>query len=232
MQISQPDSVDGTGPHNVSLRVGDRVRVRQQRWLIADVHSHDDCSIVTLAGIGSGNLGLQQQVLTPFDLVDPITSQRGFRVVRPTRWRHACRQLIADDGPAGILRTARTAHMDLLPHQLEPALAVVRGHGSRILIADEVGLGKTVQAALIVGELQARGAASRVLVITPAGLREQWIDEFAKRFNIQLTLFDMATIARHRASLPIGVNPWSVEPFIVASIDYLKRPEVLPAVQS
>ena len=50
--------------------------------------------------------------------------------------------------------------MDLLPHQLEPALAVVRGRGSRMLIADEVGLGKTVQAALIVAELKARGAAA------------------------------------------------------------------------
>jgi SNF2 family DNA or RNA helicase len=108
----------------------------------------------------------------------------------------------------------------------------VRGRGSRILIADEVGLGKTIQAALIVAELQSRGAASRVLVITPAGLREQWADELASRFNLQLTLFDTKTVARRRASLPIGVNPWSVEPFIVASIDYIKRPEVLPAVQS
>ena len=118
--------------------------------------------------------------------------------------------------------------MDLLPHQLEPALAIVHGRGTRMLIADEVGLGKTVQAALIVAELKARGAAARVLVLTPAGLREQWVEEFASRFGLRVTLFDMATAARHRASLPVGVNPWSVEPFIVTSIDYIKRPEVLP----
>ena len=108
----------------------------------------------------------------------------------------------------------------------------MHGRGARLLIADEVGLGKTVQAALIVAELKARGAASRVSGATPAGLREQWVEEFANRFGLRLTLFDMASAARHRASLPVGVNPWSVEPFIVASIDYIKRPEVLPAVRA
>jgi superfamily II DNA or RNA helicase len=80
--------------------------------------------------------------------------------------------------------------------------------------------------------LKARAAISRVLVLTPAGLREQWIDEFLTRFDLPLTLFDVSTAARRRASLPVGVNPWSVEPFIVTSIDYIKRPEVLPAVQA
>src|SRR4029450_10469250 len=122
--------------------------------------------------------------------------------------------------------------MDLMPHQLEPALAIVHGRGTRILIADDVGLGKTVQAALIVAELIARGAVMRGLVLTPAGLREQWVEEFASRFNLRLTLFDMAAVAGDRASLPVGVNPWSVEPFIVTSIDYIKRPEVLPAVRA
>ena len=56
--------------------------------------------------------------------------------------------------------TAATAAIDLLPHQLEPALAIVRGHGTRLLLADEVGLGKTIQAGLIVAELLARGASS------------------------------------------------------------------------
>jgi superfamily II DNA or RNA helicase len=214
------------------VRVGDRVRVRHQRWVITERRAFEDCEALTLSGLGPANLGQQQQILTPFDVVEPLTSHRSFRIVRATRWRRACRQLIADSGPAGILRTARTAYMDLLPHQLEPALAVVHGRGTRILIADEVGLGKTVQAALIVAELQSRGAATRALVLTPAGLREQWVDEFLGRFDLPLALFDMSTAARRRASLPVGVNPWSVEPFIVTSVDYIKRPEVLPAVQS
>jgi superfamily II DNA or RNA helicase len=222
MQISRFDDV----------RVGDSVRVRRQRWLVKEIRPHEECSTLTLSGLGPSNLGFEQQILIPFDVVERLTSHRSFRIVRATRWRRACRQLIAGAGPAGILRTARTARMDLMPHQLEPALAIVHGRGTRVLIADEVGLGKTVQAALITAELKSRGAAARVLVLTPAGLREQWVEEFANRFDLRFALFDMATAARHRASLPVGVNPWSVEPHIVSSIDYIKRPEVSAAVRA
>lgn len=232
MQISQSDTSAPTNTRPGHVRVGDRVRVRHQRWVITERRSFDDCEALTLSGIGPANIGQQQQILTPFDVVEPLTSRRSFRIVRGTRWRRACRQLLADAGSAGTLRTARSAHMDLLPYQLEPALAVVHGRGTRMLIADEVGLGKTVQTALIVAELKARGAISRVIVLTPAGLREQWVDEFLTRFDLPLTLFDTSAAARRRASLPVGVNPWSVEPFIVASVDYIKRPEVLPAVQT
>src|SRR5262245_34124743 len=212
MQISNPDRGESDRPCGRAVRVGDRVRVRRQRWTVTEIQKYEDCSALTLTGLGPFNYGVHQRILTPFDQLDPLTSQRSFRVVRATTWRRACRQLIADSGPAGALRTAHTARMDVLRHQLEPALAIVHGRGSRILIADEVGLGKTVQAGLIVSELKSRSAASRVLVLTPAGLREQWIGELANRFDLTFTLFDAASTTRRRASLPLGVNPWSVEP--------------------
>jgi superfamily II DNA or RNA helicase len=120
--------------------------------------------------------------------------------------------------------------MELLPYQFEPALALLHGRGSRVLIADDVGLGKTVQAMLAVSELRVRGAASRVLVICPAGLREQWAQEGASRFGLPLAVIDQHSMRKTRAQLPMGVNPWSTTPLAVASIDYVKRPEVLPLV--
>ena len=96
-----------------------------------------------------------------------------------------------------------------MPHQLEQALAVLRGLGSRVLIADDVGLGKTIQAAMVLSELKARGTCDRVLILTPAGLREQWIAELASRFAIEAALVDSRDLRRRRADLPIGVNPWS-----------------------
>jgi superfamily II DNA or RNA helicase len=231
VQISKAD--DDTGRvERRHARVGDRVRVRRQRWAIADVISYEDCALLTLTGLGPANLGSDLRVLTPIELVEPIAQRRSLRVVRPARWRRACRELIAHSGPAGILRSARTARIDVMPHQLEPALALVRGLAARILIADDVGLGKTVQAALAVAELKARGAAARVLVLAPPGLREQWTHELAHRFDLTFALYDMAGIARQRARLPIGVNPWSIEPLIVTSIDFIKRREVLPAVRA
>ena len=72
------------------------------------------------------------------------------------------------------LRAAAGADVAILPYQLEPALAVAGGQAARILIADEVGLGKTIQAGLIVAETLARRGDAHVLVLCPAGLREQW----------------------------------------------------------
>jgi SNF2 family DNA or RNA helicase len=130
------------------------------------------------------------------------------------------------------LRAARSANIDLLPHQLEPALAILRGLGTRILLADEVGLGKTIQAGLIASELLARGAIERVLVLTPPGLRDQWIEELADRFAIVAFGADGHALRRLAATLPIGVNPWHTLTVAVASVDYVKRLEVLPAAQS
>ena len=72
------------------------------------------------------------------------------------------------------LRTPLHARISLLPFQLEPALAITRGIASRILIADDVGLGKTIQAGVVIGEVLERSRHGRVLVVAPASLREQW----------------------------------------------------------
>src|SRR5438445_9047973 len=181
MQISPPFEGDPprAGPDRDAdeIRVGDLVLVRRQRWRVADVRSHDGCRLLRLSGTGALNSGAERRIIIPFDFVEPLERPARLRIVRLRRWRRQLGALLACHGPAGSLRSAFRARMDLLPHQLEPALALVRGVGSRVLIADEVGLGKTVQAGLFVSELQERGAADRILVLVPAGLREQWAAE-------------------------------------------------------
>jgi superfamily II DNA or RNA helicase len=109
-------------------------------------------------------------------------------------------------------------------------MAILRGLGTRILLADDVGLGKTVQAGLIASELLTRGSIDRVLVLTPPGLREQWRQELSGRFAIDAACGDATTLRRLAATLPVGVNPWQIVRTAVASIDYVKRPEVFPAL--
>ena len=67
-------------------------------------------------------------------------------------------------------------------------------------------------------------------MLTPAGLRDQWAQELSARFAIEAPAVDAQTLRRLAATLPIGVNPWTTMPMAVASVDYVKRPEVLPAV--
>jgi superfamily II DNA or RNA helicase len=213
------------------VRVGDRVRVRKQRWCVAAAHSYDRCQVVTLSGIGPRNAGSRQSVVVPFDAIERLEQPDRLQVVGRRRWRQQWRALLASDRPAGCLATARRARIDLLPYQLEPALALLRGLGSRVLLADEVGLGKTIQAGLIVSELGAAGA-ERVLILTPAGLRDQWVAELGDRFGLDAAILDMREARRRASALPAGLNPWLTVPLVIASIDYVKRPEVLPAVEA
>ena len=91
--------------------------------------------------------------------------------------------------------------------QLEPALAVLRG-ATRVLLADAVGLGKTIQAALIVAELSARGWADRVVIACPPALRTVWVSELS-RFGIGGEVVDLAALIDVSATLPPGINPWA-----------------------
>jgi SNF2 family DNA or RNA helicase len=227
MQISPSPQGD-----HVVFRPGDLVLVRRSRWRIMHIRRYDGCQVVTLRGLAPPCLGVERRVIAPVDRIERIAHTPRRRIVRLVAWRRALRALIAGDGPPASLRTARSASIDLLPHQLEPALAILRGLGTRILLADEVGLGKTIQAGLIASELLARGAIERVLVLTPPGLRDQWVQELADRFAIVATGADGHALRQLAATLPIGVNPWHTLTVAVASIDYVKRPEVLPAAQS
>src|SRR4249919_2693108 len=176
MQISPPPEHE-----RVAVRPGDLVLVRRARWRIVHVRGYEDCRVVTLCGLAGPLLGLERRVIVPYERVDPIDREPRLRRVRASTWRRACRALIATDSPPGCLRTAGSARIDLLPHQLEPAMAILRGLGTRVLLADAVGLGKTIQAGLIVSELFARGAIEHALLVTPAGLRDQWAHELTNR---------------------------------------------------
>ena len=232
MQIPQPDPASDASPRGLSIRSGDLVRIRRQRWRVVDIRLYETCQLVAVQGAGAANLGTDQRFLLPFETIDLCNPPTSLRVVRPRRWRRACRALLADHAPAAGLKTARLARIDVLSHQLEPALAIVRGLGSRLLLADDVGLGKTIQAGLVMKELQARGAADRFLILTPAGLRDQWAVELSERFGIDATVVDFHEVRQRMANLPVGLNPWLTVPVAVASIDYVKRPEVLSSVIS
>ena len=212
------------------LRAGMIVHARRHRWRVVETRAYDDCQLITLSPLGPSNRGVETQLLVPFDAVEPIHTPRQLRIVRTPRWRRACRDLLSRGFSEAHLRAAAGAHIDLLPYQLEPAIALIRGHGCRLLLADDVGLGKTIQAGIAIAELRARGAADRVLIVTPAGLRDQWAEELWQRFDINADLVDVRGVARRVSALPYGVNPWTTWPIAIASIDYVKRAEVLPAV--
>lgn len=204
--------------------LGAVVEARGEAWRVARSEVFERCALVTLQGVGTANYGERLRVLSPFDhLASPSGHERLRRIGRQACLRRAARAA-AEAHPWHGLWTASLANIDVLPWQLEPALAVLDG-ASRVLLADAVGLGKTIQAGLILAELLARGLVERALVLTPAGLRGQWLHELKDRFDIPAAELDQPAIARAVATLPVGANPWLSAPVVVSSIDLVKRPE-------
>jgi len=133
-------------------------------------------------------------------------------------WKFDLRQMAARFltlNKGGQLSNART---EILPHQIFTAYTVVSNARRRFMLADEVGLGKTIEAGMVWQALLQRGNASRTLVITPAGLTRQWQEEFKEKFQADFEIFGRDFTA---------VNPrmWDLKAAAIASLDRLKRKE-------
>ena len=115
--------------------------------------------------------------------------------------------------------TLTAAKIDLLPHQIVLTHRVAEASPRRFLIADEVGLGKTIETALILRELASRGQLKRVLLIVPAGLVENWRREINETFHLDFEVFGSEGDVIDRKS-----NAFAKHDRLIASLDTLKRP--------
>ena len=134
--------------------------------------------------------------------------------------------MVAESFPYGGLRFCPPG-IRLLPYQLEPALAVFRHGATRLLIADDVGVGKTVEGGLIVREVAGAGHDARILILVPASLKDQWQQELRTLFAIEAVDANAAWLCKSSSELPADVNPWSLPGIYLASTDFVKRPEAL-----
>lgn len=209
---------------NVRYAPGTTVWLRNQRWRVD--HARQDRDVVR---VDVSNHTRRFTVLAPFDR--PVRCDGARRMTRVRR-QHAIGRIagvIARTHSMRSLVCGPAARVTLLAHQLEPALAVLDGT-RRLLLADEVGLGKTIQAGFVMAELMQRRPACRMLVITPTGLRSQWAAELHDRFAIDVVIADRHGLTARTARDRRGADPWAGAGVWLTSPDYLKQPHVRDAM--
>ena len=211
-----------------------RVLIRDAEWLIKRVElaSHapkDRPYELTCIGISNLVRGKEARFLEGFE--DEIT------ILRPEKTR-----LVQDDSRAYVksklfiesllrktpatdakVHIAQYAAMDVLDYQLEPTIQALSATRPRILIADAVGIGKTLEAGILVSELIERGRGRRILVLTVKAMLEQFQKEFWNRFSIPLTRLDSDGISRLQQSIPASHNPFLYVDKAIISIDTIKQ---------
>ncbi|QLC35678.1 DEAD/DEAH box helicase family protein (plasmid) [Halarchaeum sp. CBA1220] len=121
--------------------------------------------------------------------------------------------------------------IDIAPHQVKAAHQILTSYDHRYLIADEVGLGKTIEAAIVIEELAARGQADRVLIVAPAPLTTQWQEELREKFDTNYVIYDRDYVEAKKDAYP-AENVWSHENRIITSIDFAKQEDMRSALKN
>lgn len=123
---------------------------------------------------------------------------------------------------AGPFRSFGSIAVEPRSYQLVPLLMAMRLKVVRLLIADDVGVGKTIEAGLILREMIDRGEIERIAVLCPPHLVEQWVKELSEHFNFEATALTASSAARLEKGIPHGKTLADVYPVLVVSLDYIK----------
>ena len=220
-------ALSGAGP---APAPGARVVIRDAEWVVRRVDRAPDggyqlvCDGVSelvreREAIFLTTLEPDIQVLDPADTRLVPDGSPGFADSR-LYLESQLRQAVPNDER---IHVAHGAAMDPAPYQLEPARQALRQPRQRILIADAVGLGKTLEAGILVSELIARGRGRRILVLAVKSMLTQFQKEFWSRFTIPLTRLDSIGIQRVRGRIPASHNPFHYYDKAIISIDTLKQ---------
>ncbi len=205
---------------------GSDVFVRGRQWTVVSDSDVGDCRALRVTGSTGLHPATARTLLLPFDRPRRFDTS-SVRVVRSRRWLRFVRRSAVDARPFGGLFPGAAGTIDILPYQLEPALAMLREGFTRILIADAVGLGKTIQAGLIVRQLSTECESFRALVVVPAALRDQWAAELITRFDVHAHVVTSAWLTHAARELPGDVSPWALPGVYISSFEFIRRPEVL-----
>jgi len=222
---------------------GQLVTVRQRHYVVTEVAkstlpdrplkaaTNGDQHLITLSSVEDDGLGEELQVIweiepgaKALEKVALPTAEQFDDPVRLDAFLDAVRWGASSSADVRSVQSPFRAGIDLdADYQLDPVVRAVQMPRANLLIADDVGLGKTIEAGMVILELIIRHRARRVLVVCPAGLQIQWQDQMRDKFGLDFRIIDSELMKVLRRERGIHVNPWSHFPRLITSIDFLKR---------
>jgi len=215
---------------------GQVVRARHRQWLVEDVQpgEGDESALVRLVCLDDDDPGRTLDVLWDLELgaevVDPETTGllRADRLDAPDQfgaYLHALRWNTVSAADATRFQAPFRAGIKHMAHQLTPLMKALELPRANLFIADDVGLGKTIEAGLVVQELILRQQADFILISCPASICLQWRDEMRRRFGLHFEVMTRQFIAQRRQQRGFGVPVWETHNRFIISHQTLRRPE-------
>ena len=225
-----PPSLMTSRSQNGTLAPGARVLIRDAEWLVRRVdRTSTGGQALQVVGISELVRNKERIFLTKIEPEVEILNPAETRLVADTSPQYRASRLYMES----LLRQApptndrlyvgHRAAMEPVPYQFDPALQALEQPRQRILIADAVGLGKTLEAGILMSELIKRGRGKRILVVALKSMLTQFQKEMWSRFTIPLVRLDSAGIQRIRTKIPSNHNPFYYYDRTIISIDTLKQ---------
>ena len=234
------------------FEVGQLVRIREQTWQVLEDHAayaggdhalhvrgmegraRGQERLFIYRPVGEGSEAAQEDDGT-LEIVIPLATPalRWHPGTPPSQWErlHTAYSLSIAHNTGYLLGLSRT-RLVIEPYQLAPVLQVMSAPRQRFMLAEDVGMGKTIEAGLIAMELIARGRGDRILIVVPAALQDQWADEMHDKFGLSFEILDNDYLTREMLPrLPSGANPWHYANRVITSIDFAKQERILRALK-
>ena len=219
---------------------GQLVRVRNKFFLIQDVSTHSSeitgktSHRVTLESVDEDDMGETMDVI--WELETNASINEAISLPRPEKWDslrrfdafiHAIKWSTSSAIEGQEFSSPFHAAIEIEDYQLEPLYRSLEMPRVNLLLADDVGLGKTIETGLVLEELLARKRIKRILVLCPASLQIKWKEEMESKFQLPFTIINRAEIQKLRKEYGIHINPWNTFPLLITSFDFLKRDQPL-----
>jgi superfamily II DNA or RNA helicase len=221
---------------------GQLVQVRSRRWVVNVVKPSGLPApamklpvagrqhLLTLASVEDDGLGEELQVVWDVEpgarVIEKVSLPEGAGLDEPgtlDAFLDAVRWGAASTADHKNIQSPFRSGIEIEDYQLDPVVRAIQMPRVNLLIADDVGLGKTIEAGMVALELIIRHRARKILVVCPSALQIQWRDQMRDKFGLDFRIVDSELMRDLRRRRGIHVNPWSHFPRLITSIDFLKR---------